>query len=118
MYVTDGTETTEPTEESDEMNSDYEDNWLRFNENDWYCIAVCDIQCMYRGWRWRTCELLTWKYNALKSIESPDLDICVRMSEDEYEGLPPHTFFLDRSTLTLYDDLHIQQPMRNICFIN
>ena len=105
-------------------------NWLGFRDSDWRHVGNCIVRLYGPGtaedfvangpqWSWRPCELYSWGYPALINVESPGLDICLRLLDvtgwnDEYAGLPPHTFFLDVCTYELYDDFHYKLDTMNM----
>ena len=64
-----------------------------FHDTNWCKFAVCEV--LEEDGEWRRCTL----YN-LKSSESV---VCVFFGDNEYEGLPPHSYSVNRNTNVLRD---------------
>lgn len=61
----------------------------------------------------RQCKLYSWKL----SKSQPGSDVCIYFEDDEYEGLPPHTYSIDKNSNVLRDSDDEEITIRYLIYV-
>ena len=70
-------------------------------------LAKCHVE---DNGKWRECTIYTFR-----SSSEPGSDVCLYFGGEEYEGLPPNTYSLNKDG-HLYDSENDEIPIRDLIY--
>ena len=85
-------------------------NDLSFDDDEWDKLVVCEVE--EDNGVWKRCTIFS-----LKSSHHSGSEVCLYFGNDEYEGLPPDTYTLDKNRNVLYDSENDKINIRNVVYM-